>query len=271
MDSIDYSSLPFPVRVDLVPAGQTNQRTGIALNPRFITIHETDNPNMGAAGHNRWLHDGAPDDHGNSQQLSVHFFVDDRGAFQCIPLDEVGWHAGDSDGPGNMTSLAIETCVNRDADFDRTRGNVALLTALLMEKFDIPSENIVQHNRWSGKDCPKRMRHENLWADELERIQDAIKKPLFQPFGEVRTYHVPADRRATGRARPSRNAPEVETFEEGTEIACDGTFRGQEVEGDATWLRTADDRHLAIHASGLAEGRAPVARHRQAVPVGGGA
>ena len=257
MESLDYSSLPFPVHVDLVPPGQTTQRTGIAMRPQWVTIHETDNLRVGAAGHNRWLHGGARDDNGNPQQLSVHFFVDDHEAFQCIPLNEVAWHAGDGGGPGNMTSLAIETCVNSDGDFDRTRGNVAQLTALLVEAFDIPADGVVQHNHWSGKDCPKRMRHENLWEDQLERVRGTAKKVDFEPFAEARVYHVPRDRQATGRARPSRTAPEVETFLAGAEIACDGILHGQAVGGDDRWLRTSDDRHLAIHASGLVEGPRP--------------
>jgi hypothetical protein len=276
MDSLDYSSLRFPVRVDLVPSGQTTQRTGIDLDPRFITIHETDNRRMGARGHNTWLHGGAKDDHGNVQKLSVHFFVDDREAFQCIPLDEVGWHAGDGRGPGNLTSLAIETCVNQDADFDQTRTNVAALTRLLMEAFDIPIENVVQHNHWrrsdgTHKDCPKRMRHEVLWENQLERVRGHLQPVRFDEFPEPRTYHVPRGRRATARTRPARNASVVEHFDPLTIVECDGAYQGEEVRGDATWLRTADERHLAIHASGLVEGeptsRIPVELR---VAVGGG-
>ena len=45
--SLDYSSLSFPVEVRLIPAGQVNQRSGLALAPAYSTWHDTDNKAKG--------------------------------------------------------------------------------------------------------------------------------------------------------------------------------------------------------------------------------
>jgi hypothetical protein len=75
----------------------------------------------------------------------------------------------------------------------------------------------------------------------------------FEPFAESRVFHVRQGVRATGRARPTLAAPIVQEFAAGTAIRCDGVLRGEAVEGDDRWLRTSGNKHLAIHASGLAE------------------
>ena len=61
-------------------------------------------------------------------------------------------------GPGNTTSIGIEICVNAGGDFEAAKANAAALVRLLMEEHGIPLDNVVQHNRWNGKDCPKTIR-----------------------------------------------------------------------------------------------------------------
>lgn len=146
------------VRVSLIPSGNVN-RPGIKLNggkPDYITVHETANiaPGANAEMHRRFVHNG-----GGPEHVSFHFTVDDKEAIQLLPLDEVGWHAGDGGaGTGNRDSIAIEKCVNSDGDSTKTQENLATLIASLMKQFNIPIERVVQHNKWSGKDCPHFMR-----------------------------------------------------------------------------------------------------------------
>lgn len=167
--SLDYSSLSFPVEVRLIPASQTNQRTGIAMNPAYSTWHDTGNPGKGAnaESHARWMALGCPDENGNPTQTGWHFTVDDGKAIQHIPLNEVAWHAGDGyNGPGNRTSIAIEECVNSDRDAAKTRRNAAELHAFLIKNLKLQGGTInalVQHNRWSGKNCPAVIRGAGLW------------------------------------------------------------------------------------------------------------
>ena len=117
-----------------------------------------------------------------------------------------------------------------------------------MRQYSIPLERVVRHADFDQVErgfCPGR-----YYDQVMARLMPNFP---FEPFEEPRTYVVPAGRRATGRARPTLVAAVVAEFDAGTEIECDGTLRGESVRGDDRWLRTSDDRHLAIHASGLVE------------------
>lgn len=174
--SLDYSSLSFPVEVRLIPAKQTHQRTGLALTPAYSTWHDTDNKAKGAnaESHARWMAEGCPDNNGNPTDTSWHFTVDDGKAIQHIPLNEVAWHAGDGyNGPGNRTSIAIEECVNSDRDAAKTRRNAAELHAFLIKALKLQGGTVnalVQHNRWSGKDCPAEIRRLGLWPSVVSQV-----------------------------------------------------------------------------------------------------
>lgn len=143
-----------PLRVDFVPRGRAN-RPGIPMQPRWVTIHETANeaPSANAEMHRRFVHAG-----GGAEGVSFHFVVDDREVIQLLPTVEVAWHAGDGlNGPGNRTSIAIELCVNAGSDWSRTQEHGAVLTAALCRAFGLGAERVVPHQRWSGKQCPRRL------------------------------------------------------------------------------------------------------------------
>ncbi len=152
------------------PAG-ANCRPGLALLPRYITIHNTANTNKGAGAqsHAAYLR-GA----GKDKYVSWHYAVDDKLITHCIPDGEVAWHAGDGgNGTGNRQSLAIEICENPESDLLLATDNAAELTATLMKKYGVPIGNVVQHNHWSGKDCPRRIRRGEPydWATFLAKVQ----------------------------------------------------------------------------------------------------
>jgi hypothetical protein len=153
-----------------IPASNTKTRPGIKMTPKYITIHETDNtaPRANAEAHARLQESG------NDRTASWHLTVDDQYAIQSIPFDEVAWHAGDGRGPGNMTSIALEICVNSDGDYKKAVANAAEVTRQLMQQFNIPVSNVVQHNHWSGKNCPYIMRSGKAgvtWNDFLNLLK----------------------------------------------------------------------------------------------------
>jgi len=136
------------ISVDLIPAGSSN-RPGTRLVPTFVTIHNTANPAPGAdaAMHARYVK-GAD---ARARKVSWHFTVDDRRVFKHLPTNERGWHAG----PGNSQSIGIEVCENKGIDTAAAIDRAALLTALMMVAYDIEAENVVTHQSWTGKDCPR--------------------------------------------------------------------------------------------------------------------
>ena len=136
---------------------EADNRPGGSNPCKYITIHETGNAAKGAdaVAHAAYLDSDA----GKRDMVSWHYTVDDHAIVQHLPDYETAYHAGDGkDGPGNTTSIGIEICVNAGGDFAQAQANAASLVRLLMEEHGIPLDNVVQHNRWNGKDCPKTIR-----------------------------------------------------------------------------------------------------------------
>lgn len=161
-----------PIKVDLIKKAK---RPGYAMKPEYITIHQTGNAAKGADAemHNRYVHSVAPNP-------SWHYTVDDKEAYQHLPLTENGWHAGDgTNGPGNRKSIAIEICVNRDGNLAKAEANAAWLAAKLIKEVGslkpFPA-CMKQHYDWSKKNCPAQIRgRKNGWAGFLAAIEAHLK------------------------------------------------------------------------------------------------
>lgn len=80
----------------------------------------------------------------------------------------MGWHSGS----GNSKSVAIEICQNRGINQPAANERAAKLTALLLHELGINlAGNVVQHHDWTGKDCPKLLRHPaSGWTSFLEMV-----------------------------------------------------------------------------------------------------
>lgn len=144
------------IQVDYIPKGRKN-RPGRTNPADGVSIHETGNFAEGAdaAAHASWL----KSDDAEAKRISYHYTVDDHSIVQHLPDSETAYHAGDgADGPGNTTTIGIEICVNKDGDFERAKVNAASLVRLLMAEHGFPLDKVVQHNHWSGKDCPQTIR-----------------------------------------------------------------------------------------------------------------
>src|SRR5690348_3423953 len=79
-----------------------NRRPAIVLEPTSITIHTTGNPSSTAKNERAWLTNTS-----NTRTASYHIVIDEREVIEVLPLNEVGWHAGDGSGAksGNRTSI----------------------------------------------------------------------------------------------------------------------------------------------------------------------
>ena len=176
------------ILVHTISFGRKN-RPGRDTNPdSWITIHETANTAAGAdaAAHGNYLDSDA----GEKDMVSWHYTVDDHAIVQHLPDYETAYHAGDgAAGPGNATSIGIEICVNAGGDFAKAKANAAALVRLLMEEYEIPIDHVVQHNHWSGKDCPYNIRHTaGAWESFLALCQGEA------PAGDVSELDTAVDK-----------------------------------------------------------------------------
>lgn len=170
-----------------------------ATNPgtngrKTITIHETANVSRGAGAQ---AHANLQS-RGNSRQASWHWQVDDKEAIQSFPHTVRCWHAGA--GEGNNHSIAIEICVNSDGNFRKAVENAAALTRWIMQQENISINNVVQHNRWSGKNCPTNLRNGSKginWNDFIGMVKGATVKPAAPSDPMDKGYLVYNDRGAS--------------------------------------------------------------------------
>lgn len=184
---------------DFIPKGRRN-RPGYRLNAEYITVHDTANSarSANAASHANYL---KTDSAGNIPS-SWHFTVDDTYIYQHLPTDENGWHAGDgSNGPGNRKSIGVEICENVGGNRKDAEANAAKLIAQLMVDEGIPLNKVVQHNHWSGKNCPRTFRSEGTWDRFISLIQKEFdelthvtkERPSGRSFKDVPENHWAAE------------------------------------------------------------------------------
>lgn len=143
-------------------------------NPRnYLTIHQTGNTSNGAnamAHHRLQARSGVG--------YGWHWQVDDEMAIQTHDHSFKIWHAGDGRGKGNTESISIEICVNSDGNYKKSVENGAKLAAMILKKENIDISRMVQHNYWSGKDCPHEIRYGKdgiTWTDFVNKVKNYLQ------------------------------------------------------------------------------------------------
>ena len=163
------------IKTKLIPIN-TAARSGYEMSPKYITIHNTANTSVGANAENHAIY---MQNSGKNSTTSYHYVVDDKEIYKLLPDYEVAWHAGDGEnGIGNRQSLAIEICENADGDLLKATDNAVELTAYLMKLYNIPISCVVQHNYWSGKNCPRRIRvgEPYDWQTFLNKVDSLVNQ-----------------------------------------------------------------------------------------------
>jgi len=143
------------IRAQMVSAAIAATVTYTGTSRRVgITIHETANTASGAtaAAHANLQSNG------NSRQASWHWQVDDTEAVQSFPHTARCWHAGSGTAGDGDDTVAIEICVNDGGDYVQAVRNAAELVRHIRATDPAVGGVLEQHHRWSGKDCPDRLR-----------------------------------------------------------------------------------------------------------------
>lgn len=153
-------------------------------NPKnYLTIHQTGNT---AAGANAKAH------HRLQARSGVgygwHWQVDDHEAIQTHDHSFKIWNAGDGRGKGNTESISIEICINLDGDYNQSVENGAKLAAMILKEENIPIERMVQHNYWTGKNCPEQIRackNGICWSHFVEKVRGYLNGSN-EPIGWIK-------------------------------------------------------------------------------------
>jgi N-acetylmuramoyl-L-alanine amidase len=152
------SALGITYQVQSIPPSQ--KRPEIPMRVKYIVVHNTANPNSTAQNERDYLVNPV-----NTSATSFHIVVDEHGAIEAIPLNEMAFHSGDS--LGNAKGIGIEIC--ESGDYDQAEENAVKLIAFLAKYYKISPENIKTHKDFSGKDCPRKIL--SYWDDFIGRIK----------------------------------------------------------------------------------------------------
>ena len=108
-------------------------------------------PGQGVTTPQNWWENGGD---GAGVQASAHFIAKDENVLQCLPLNEVGKHSGDS---RNYSSIGIEVIpMNTEGEFsEATKNTLKELVAYIrgQTKTDLKLER--HFDCTQGKDCPR--------------------------------------------------------------------------------------------------------------------
>ena len=150
------------------PEDQYRIKCPYSMEPIGITVHNTGNC-VSARNEISYMLS-------NNNEVSYHFAVDDIEAIQGIPLDRNAWHAGDGNGPGNRSTIAVEICYSTADDeslFAEAEENAALLCAMLCRDYGWTTDNVKRHYDYAPnhKYCP----HKTMdwgWERFLAKVQE---------------------------------------------------------------------------------------------------
>ena len=135
---------------------------------KYIVIHFTANNGDTALGNCKYFY---TEDRG----ASAHYFVDENGVWQCVEDNNVAWHCGASTYKHpycrNGNSIGVEMCSRKDSNgnyyiMDKTVNNTVELVKYLMNKYNVPIDNVIRHYDVTGKNCPEPfVRDIKKWQD----------------------------------------------------------------------------------------------------------
>ena len=154
----------------------SNYSKGRHTTIKYLVLHYTANNGDTALGNCQYFS-------GANRNVSSHYFVDEKEVYRSVRDMNVAWHCGSTNGYKhkycrNTNSIGIEMCSRIDSNgrfyIEReTIANAIELTKYLMEKYDIPVENVIRHYDVTGKICPRPfVEDKKLWLAFKARLEE---------------------------------------------------------------------------------------------------
>lgn len=189
----------------------------------------------------------------NMGGVIVHFYVDETGAWQLLPLDISGFHAADGNGPGNRRTIAVECVMDgsgSDAD-KKSEDNCARLVAGLLKMFDFEIGDMYTHNHWySPKYCPAFILPH--WKDFIAKVEKYLGTQPEQVPSESK------EEKMLYRVRLSWNEPATQVGAysdlENAKNACKDGYSVYDPTGKVIYTKATSEKTVAVNIRKLSEG-----------------
>lgn len=171
-------------------ANYGNKRSESSI--KYLVYHYTGNKGDTAENNGKYFKN-------NVVKASANFFVDDTTVVESVPVGYIAWAVGgsrysncSSTGGGkyygkatNTNTLNIEMCGDKTGVASpKTQENAITLGKELMEKYNIPPEDVIRHFDVTGKSCPVYFcgsaSKNKEWKEFKAKLQDVnvkFKKP----------------------------------------------------------------------------------------------
>ena len=139
---------------------------------KYIVMHYTANDGDTDENNGTYFHN-------NIVGASAHYFVDGDSVTRSVPDENVAWHCGASTykhaSCRNRNSIGVELCDERRNGViyptPETIANALELVEYLMDKYNVPKENVIRHCDVTGKLCPAywcgNTKNDGLWKTEF--------------------------------------------------------------------------------------------------------
>lgn len=169
-------------------AHESNYSKGRHETIKYIVLHYTANKGDTAWGNCNYSSSA-------NRGKSSHYFVDENEIYRSVRDMNIAWHCGATSYKHkycrNSNSIGIEMC----SDFingnyvitENTVKNAFELTKYLMEKYNIPIENVLRHYDVTGKVCPEPwVRDESKWIEFKSKLEaNEVNEVRYNTIDEV--------------------------------------------------------------------------------------
>ena len=176
-----------PFHIDM-PTAQMNKVIGVTIhNTDWISVIQGSTP---AEQYTRATVNG------NMNDVRVHYYVDDKCAWQNLPLNRAGWHAADGKGDGNRKTIAIECIMspNYNGIDQASELNAARLAAYLLHEYNLDINHLYTHTHWLNVKDGKRGDVDFLNTDHnyYKQCLPTESTELLTPYGwqKLKDIHV---------------------------------------------------------------------------------
>lgn len=172
-DEVKYVTEPPDYSVELLDINEYS-RPGTALEQvNGIVVHYTANPGT-SAEQNRSYFENLKDT--GETYASSHFLIGIQGEIiQCIPCNEISYASNDR----NADTISIECCIPDETGkfSEATYQSLVGLTAWLMGRYDLTTDDVIRHYDVTGKACPKYyVEYESAWDEFKQDLLTYIER-----------------------------------------------------------------------------------------------
>ncbi len=187
------------MKINKMLAHSSNFTKGRKSKIEFIVIHYTGNNGDRAISNCNFFKKP-------NRNASAHYFVDEDEIWQSVLDEDIAWHCGTKNTYyhnkcRNSNSIGVELCSEKDINGnfyfnEKTLNNAINFIKFLMQKYNIPIQNILRHYDITHKICPAPfVNNEKAWINFRNNLVEGDEKYMYiksnyEYNGKIESFNV---------------------------------------------------------------------------------